>query len=116
LLVIVLITDEDDPGSCGIPGIGCTGSPGDPPSWNSEVIDRKVHPENVVVLSLTRGAPDNVCGAAGLAEIDAVRIMAFATLFGPNGFRGDICAPFGPFFEEAVGVIDSACDDFIPPG
>jgi hypothetical protein len=116
LLVMVLITDEDDPGSCGIPGIGCAGSPGDPPSWHTQVIERKVHPENVVALSLTRGAPGNVCGSPGLGEIDAVRIMAFASLFGSNGFTGDICAPFGPFFEEAVSVIDTACDDFIPPG
>ena len=36
--------------------------------------------------------------------------------FGSNGFKGDLCAPFGPFFDGAVGVIDSACDEFIPAG
>jgi hypothetical protein len=117
LLVMVLITDEDDPGSCGIPGIGCNGSAGSPPEWHTEVFDRKGgHAENAVVLTLTRGAPDNACGAAGLAEIDATRLIAFATLFGGNGFTGDICSPFGPFFDEAVGLIESACADFVPPG
>jgi hypothetical protein len=116
LLVMVLITDEDDPGSCGIPGVSCNGSGGTPPSWHTEVLDRKVHPENAVVLTLTRGAPGNVCGDPGLAEIDAARLMAFAALFQSRGFRGDICAPFGPFFEEAVGLIESACEDFVPVG
>jgi hypothetical protein len=116
LLVLVLITDEDDPGSCAVPLVGCTGSPGDPPTWFEAVMQRKVHPENTVVLSLTRGAPNNVCGAASLAEIDAQRIMTFAELFQVNGFRGDICAPFGPFFDQAVAVIESACDAYIPEG
>lgn len=29
---------------------------------------------------------------------------------------GPVCAPYGPFFLEAIDVIESACDDFEPPG
>jgi hypothetical protein len=32
------------------------------------------------------------------------------------GFVGPVCQPYGPFFEEAIGVIKSACDEFVPPG
>lgn len=117
LLVLVLITDEDDPGTCISGGFDCMGTPGDPMTWYDEVVAVKQHPENVVVLSLTRGAPGNVCGAPQGTELDGTRIMEFASLFGATGLLGDICAPsFGPFFEQAVGLIDSACDGFVPPG
>ncbi len=113
LLVVVLITDEDDPGSCS----GNCGSPGDPASWFQDVVAAKSTASNVVALSLTRGAPGNGCGAEQGTEKDGTRIMEFVRLFGQNGLLGDICAnTFGPFFDEAVGLIDSACGDFTPPG
>ena len=110
LLVMVFITDEDDPGSSGV------GSPGDPNSWYDDVIAVKMFEENVVVLTLTRGSPGNVCGGPQGSEIDGARLMQFATLFGANGFLGDICAAsFGPFFDQAIGVIEGACESFMPP-
>jgi hypothetical protein len=110
LLVAVFISDEDDPGS------SLVGSPGDPMSWYDEFVAVKMFPENVVVLTLTRGSPGNVCGGAQGSEVDGTRLMQFAGLFGANGFIGDICAAsFGPFFEEAVGVIEEACENFVPP-
>ena len=54
-----------------------------------------------------------VCALVACA---AARLMAFAALFQGRGFRGDICAPFGPFFAEAVALIESACEDFVPVG
>lgn len=116
LLVLVLITDEDDPGSCGVPLVGCAGSPGDPAAWHTAVLDTKIFWENVVVLSLTRGAPGNACGSPTLAEIDAQRIMAFAELFQANGFTGDLCSPMGPTLQDAVSVIESACESYVPVG
>lgn len=110
LLVAVFISDEDDPGS------SLVGSPGDPMSWYDDFIAVKMFPENVVVLTLTRGSPGNVCGGAQGSEIDGTRLMQFANLFGTNGFTGDICAAsFGPLFEEAVAVIEAACEEFVPP-
>ncbi len=111
LLVAVLISDEDDPGS------SLVGSLGDPNSWFADFVAAKGVAENAVVLTLTRGSPGNVCGAAQGSEVDGVRLMEFAALFGANGFVGDICAAsFGPFFDEAVNVIATACDNFEPPG
>ncbi|MEM6990868.1 MAG: hypothetical protein AAF721_10235 [Myxococcota bacterium] len=110
LLVMVFISDEDDPGSSGV------GTPGDPNTWHNDVLAVKMFEENVVVLTLTRGAPGNVCGGAQGSEVDGARLMQFATLFGANGFLGDICAnSFGPFFDDAIGVIESACESFMPP-
>ena len=111
LLVTVLITDEDDPGS------SLVGSPGDPTTWLAAFVAAKGVIENTVVLTLTRGAPGNVCGAPQGSEVDGTRLMQFAQQFGANGFLGDICAPsFGPFFDAAVEVISDACDNFEPPG
>ena len=34
-----------------------------------------------------------------------------------NGSVGNICATdYGPFFMDAISVIESACNDFKPPG
>jgi hypothetical protein len=117
LLVLVLITDEDDPGTCVSGGLSCEGSPGDPTSWFDEIVGVKGgHRENVVALSLTRGSPGNVCGSPQGTEMDGERIMQFVALFGENGLIGDICAnSFGAFFDQAVDRIDSACGGFIPP-
>jgi hypothetical protein len=110
LLVMVFISDEDDPGSSGV------GSAGDPDSWFDDVVATKGFAENVVVLTLTRGSPNNVCGGAQGSEINGDRLMAFAQLFGANGFLGDICAnSFGPFFEDATEVVANACDNFVGP-
>jgi hypothetical protein len=43
-------------------------------------------------------------------------VTSFAALFQSTGFQGDICGPFGPFFAEAVGLIESACADSVPVG
>ncbi|HET6584825.1 MAG TPA: hypothetical protein VFG69_15310 [Nannocystaceae bacterium] len=110
LLVAVFISDEDDPGS------SLVGSPGDPNTWLAAFVAAKGVVENTVVLTLTRGSPGNVCGGAQGSEVDGTRLMQFAQLFGANGFMGDICAAsFGPFFDGAVDVIASACDNFEPP-
>jgi hypothetical protein len=38
-------------------------------------------------------------------------------MFGDNGVVGSVCeADYAPFFSSAVSVIQSACDDFVPPG
>lgn len=115
LLVLILITDEDDPGSC-MAGERCGGSPGDPESWLADVVAVKQHPENIVALSLTRGAPNNTCQTAQGAEADATRIMEFVNLLPGTGLAGDICADsFGPFFAEAVALVSEACGGFIGP-
>ncbi|MCA9652163.1 MAG: VWA domain-containing protein [Myxococcales bacterium] len=111
LLVIVIITDEyDGPGDP--EGLS---SPGDPMTWYDDVVAARAGiPENIVVLSLINymGGP---CPPFSGYD-DGVHIATFTELFGDNGFLGGICEPdYGPIFNQAIGVIDSACDNFMPP-
>lgn len=119
LLVVVVITDEDDsPDGDSTPGN--TGSAGTPESWRQAVVAAKGDvPERIVVLSLIGVDKPNLCVAdwnpqaplIGGAELN-VTIKEFAESFGDNGFIGDICASsYGEFFDDAVSVIDLACDD-----
>jgi hypothetical protein len=98
LLVIVIITDEPD-----------ANTPGDSMSWYQTVIDAKDGiPENVVVVSLIN-TPMGICGFE-----PAWSIADFTTLFGINGFMADICVPdYAPVFDQAVAIIDVACDNFL---
>jgi hypothetical protein len=120
LLVIVLITDEDDveencdPEMYWFQPCGCQscGSGGDKNEWYDELLAAKanVH-ENIVVLSLI-GPSGNPCGA-----VINSRILGFTNLFDQNGFTGDICADsYDEFFAEALPVIDVACENYVPVG
>ena len=101
LLVIVIITDEPDNTSLGTPM-----------TWYDDVVAAKAGiPENIVVLSLVN-TPGGACFGG-----DANNMAAFTMMFGDNGFLADICAPdYMPVFDEAIGVIDVACENYIPPG
>lgn len=109
LLVVVLITDEEDDAD----------SEGDPVSWYESVLDAKGgDEERVVVLSLVGHPKPNDCiptqwtGMQG-AEI-ATRILQFTSIF-PYGYVGDICsADYEPFFAEATEHIDTVCS--LPAG
>ena len=120
LLVIVIITDEYD--GMGDPeGFGGF-SAGDPQSWYDAVVEAKDGiPQNAVVMSLinyyaTGDEPPSPCQPID-GYSDGVNIKTFTQMFEENGFIGGICQPdYGPIFEEAIGVIETACDNFIPPG
>ena len=111
LLVIVIITDESDGPIDTEPH-----SPGDANSWYDTVVAAKLGiPENVVVMSLIKyaGGP---CPPLYSWE-NGQEIADFTALFGPNGFVGGICeADYGPLFDEAIGIIDEACENFVPIG
>ena len=114
LLVVVLITDEEDDHYMLYNTL--EGSPGDPPDWYSAVTAAKGMETNAAILSIIGGQPGNVCpepsGVDG-AE-DAPRLRAFTEMF-THGFLGDVCAPsYGPFFDEAIAVVETACDGFVP--
>lgn len=115
LLVVVIITDEaDGPGDS--EGAPPNVSTGDTMSWYDAVVAAKDGiPENVVALALVNyaGGP---CPPQSTYD-DGQNIVDFAQLFGPNGFVGGICEPdYGPIFQQAIDVIDMACENFIPPG
>jgi hypothetical protein len=126
LLVVVIITDEEDDHEVEV----CTdnayqGSAGGPEQWFEHVVAAKGGvEENIVVLSLIgppgpdpAGCPvlDKCVDGSDGAEV-AERVASFTTMF-TNGIVGRICEPsFGSFFSEAVGVISTACDNFVPIG
>lgn len=102
LLVLVLITDEEEEGSVG-----------DPPQWfNSLVALRGGLETNIVVLSLI-GPEQPPCADA--AEIGH-RLIEFTGMF-TYGSVGQICAAnYQQFFHDAITGIAEACEQFIPPG
>jgi len=114
LLVVVIITDEYD-GAGDTEGVGSHSS-GDPQSWYDAVVAAKLGiPENAVVMSLINYV-DGPCVPMYAWE-DGMHIKTFTEMFGENGFLGGICEPdYGPIFQQAIGVIETACDNFIPPG
>lgn len=117
LLIIVIITDEDDvPDGCESldPPTNCLtyGSGGTPQEWHDQVIAVKGgHPENVVVLSLLGLAADNACGAQV-----AAKLIGFTNRFEGNAFKGDICSSsYDGFFAETLPIIDKACEQYVEP-
>jgi hypothetical protein len=124
LLVIVIITDEEDDHEIA----GCAqdtypGSDGGPGQWFEGVVAAKAGvEENIVVLSLVGPPGPNPAACPAIDKCDgdfngaelAARIVAFTNMF-TNGFVGRVCeASYGDFFSEAVGVISTACENFVP--
>lgn len=114
LLVLVMISDEDDvrENDCDTMGTGGTcGSPGTPADWAATVVKAKGgHPENVMVLSLL-SRKIGVC-----SNTVTVNLSSFTRRFDPNGFIGDVCdASYDKFFTDALPLLDKACVSFVPP-
>ncbi len=115
ILVVTFITDEDDnPGD---------GSLGTVDGWKASLIAAKKGDETaLVVLGLFGDGdkqdgicppfdPDNASGAE-----PSPRLRQFVDSFGDRGVAGSVCADsYKDFFMEAVGIIDSTCDGFVPP-
>lgn len=118
LLIVVLITDEDDvPDQCGgnpYSSCGCEtcGSGGSSSTWYDEIVSYKGGiAENIVVLSLLGQKLDNTCGA-----MPAAKLIGFTNKFGANGYTDDVCAAsYDQFFDDVLPVIDTACQNYVPP-
>jgi hypothetical protein len=109
ILVVTFITDEDDdPGD---------GSAGTVETWRQALITAKNGDESaIVVLGLFGDGdlPNQICNGGAEAS---PRLRAFLDSWGGNGFFGSICAAnYNAFFQEAVNIIDTTCDEFQPPG
>jgi hypothetical protein len=112
ILVVTLISDDHSGwfGDDNENGFG-----GTPDSWYADVIDVKGKPENVVVLGLIALLSDQSCIGFGPEESD--QFKAFVEMFGEHGIVGSVCDPdYNSFFQEAVGLIDTTCDEFEPEG
>jgi hypothetical protein len=108
LLVLVIITDEDDE----------HGSSGEPDDWFAEIVARKGVETNVVTLTLAGIVPPNECDP-DVPFGDAVpgyRIREFTQKFTYGRF-GDVCADeYAPFFDTSLEIIHDACVNFTPEG
>lgn len=103
ILVVTIITDEDDYSNDGTPGF--------PSNWVADLISAKNGDESAVVVLGLFGNEDDGCGE------DSNRLGEFIDLLGDQGRIGSICSEtYVPFFEEVVGLIDDTCDEFVPPG
>jgi hypothetical protein len=116
ILVVTFITDEDDAAT--------DGSAGTVDGWHQALVSAKNGDENaVVVLGLfgDNDQPGAICppfnpDAASGAE-PSPRLVDFVEGWGDHGIRGSICAEsYADFFLQAVGLIDTTCDEFEPPG
>ncbi len=121
ILVITLITDESDL-AYGDDAMSETPTPGTPRDWYDAVVSvKRGNPDAAVVLGLVgdTGQPGGKCqplelNTASGAEV-APNLQQFVQLFNAN-VLGSVCeTDYAPFFESAVSVISSACDDFEPP-
>jgi hypothetical protein len=46
---------------------------------------------------------------------DPAKVREFIDMF-PNSIRGSVCEPsYNAFFQQAVDLIDTTCDEFTPP-
>jgi hypothetical protein len=110
LLVLVLITDEEDDGD----------SVGGPAEWKQNLLAAKGDEDGIVVLGLVGHDKPNACiaeqwdGMAG-AEI-APRLIEFTESFA-HGEVGDVCAPsYAEFFTDGIVGIADACHVVVPVG
>ncbi|MCY1066561.1 hypothetical protein OV090_17430 [Nannocystis sp. RBIL2] len=118
ILVLVLITDEEDDNI----DVG-EGSPGEPAAWYEAVVAAKRGvPDAAVVLGLVGDSnlPGGLCPPVWDPDEDggeaAPRLQSFVQMFS-GGVIGSVCSTdYTPFFLEAVSVIDTACDTFVPVG
>jgi hypothetical protein len=108
ILVVTLITDEDD-----------RRSSGDPEDWQRLLLEAKRGDDAALVL-LGLVGDNNVDGGllggpcSGGDADGSPRLQEFVESV--NGIVGSVCAPeYADFFQTAVGTVDSACDDFVPP-
>jgi hypothetical protein len=125
LLVVVIISDEEDDHETAAEACDqepLPGSDGEPTDWFDSVVAAKGGIEtNVVVLSLVGPEGADACPAldkcnGGIEGAEpAPRLVAFTEMF-THGFVGRVCGDYDPFFQEAIATIESACNDFTPPG
>ena len=75
-------------------------------------------PDDVVMLGIIN-TEDASCvdGAGGPVVHPTQRFVDFVELFGDRGMTANICADnYNAFFQDAVGLIDTACDEYEPEG
>jgi hypothetical protein len=104
ILVITIITDEEDDDSTGIPD-----------GWFANVISSKKGDETAIVMLGLLNDNDAAAPVCPPDSQDPAKIRSFVDMF-PNSIRGSVCAPsYNEFFQQAVDLIDTTCQEFTPP-
>jgi len=133
ILVVTMITDEEDDPNDHVTAQAMDydlNSVGDPASWKQALVDAKHGDEEAVVVLGILGNPDLATPGSwcpplisdedgektGIEGAEASpRLRQFSESF-THGMWAGICeANYAPFFEQAVSVIDTACQAFEPP-
>ncbi|MFV8755947.1 hypothetical protein ACNOYE_35800 [Nannocystaceae bacterium ST9] len=108
ILVVTFVTDEDDNAG--------DGSAGSVDVWRQALIDAKNGDDQAIVVLGLFGdddLPNPICN--GGAEVSP-RLRMFLDSWGAKGVFGSICASdYDEFFQSAVDIIDTTCDEFEPP-
>ncbi len=115
-VLVVTVISDDYP----VPGTDDDASTvGSPQSWYDAVVDAKGgNAQNVVMLGIVN-TPDATCvaGAGDPIVHPTDRFVEFVQNFGDRGIMGNICDnDYNAFFSQAVALIDSTCDEFVPEG
>jgi hypothetical protein len=111
VLVMTIITDDHT----GWFGEDNAKNVGSPQEWYDGLIAAKGKPENVVILGLFALLEDQSC--IGFGPNESVRFIEFVEMFGDHGMIASVCEQdYNAFFQEAVGLIDTTCDEFMPEG
>ena len=115
-VLVVTVISDDYP----VPGTDDDASTvGAPMQWYEDVVAAKNgHPDHVVTLGIIN-TPEAACvsGAGDPIVHPTDRFVEFVGMFGDKGIMGNICEnDYNAFFEQAVALIDSTCDEFEPEG
>lgn len=121
LLVVVVLTDEDDEHEiAACMGLPQPGSPGHPSDWFGAVADAKGVETNAVVLGMW-GPVDapcpllDQCNGGVVGAEPAPRLASWASLFTWHAVE-PVCGPsFALFLDDAIPMIDEACAGFVAP-
>ena len=102
VLVITIITDEEDGDSNGTPA-----------GWYQNIIAQKAGDgSGVVVLGLINDEE----GICPVESQQPLKIREFIESF-PNHIEGSVCEQnYAPFFDQAVELINDTCDEYVPVG
>jgi hypothetical protein len=104
ILVVTIITDEEDITSTGFPD-----------GWYANIVASKaLDPTAIVMLGLINDT-DAAMPVCPPESQDPVNVRTFIDMF-PNSIRGSVCeGSYNAFFQQAVDLIDTTCDEFTPP-
>ena len=106
ILVIMFISDDTNYEDEGTPQL-----------WYDAVLAAKKGNKDAIVVAglIPPAGKDCKGGAVPMDMINGAHWAEFITMWGDKGINASVCElNYAPFFTQAVGIIDEACDNFIP--